>query len=93
MTFPLWMTLLATWTPSAIVFASMFVLDFVWTHYTKAIQNHLPFPAASWAVAITGLNGLAQIGYVADPWLLIPAAAGAFGGTYSAMKLTRKETT
>lgn len=78
---------------AALVFAAMFALDFVWTFYTKAIQRHVAMPAALWAVAILGLNGFAQIGYINNPWLLIPAAAGAFGGTYSAMKLTRKETT
>lgn len=69
-----------------IVFASMFVLDFVWAFYTKAITKHMPLPAALWAVIILAFNGIAQIGYVTEHWLLIPAAFGAFGGTYVAMK-------
>lgn len=75
--------------PYGIVFAAMFALDFVWIFFTKAIQRHAPFAAANWAVVVLGCNGVAQIGYVNDPWLLLPAAAGAFGGTYAAMKWGR----
>lgn len=73
-----------------IVFLSMFALDFVWAFYTKAIQRHAPMASALWAVAILAFNGVAQIGYINDPWLLVPAAVGAFGGTYCAMKFAPK---
>jgi hypothetical protein len=73
-------------TPSVVCFSAMFALDFVWIFYTKAVQRHLPLPAALWALAILAFNGITQIGYVHDPWLLIPTACGAFAGTYSAMK-------
>lgn len=76
-------------TPFLIVFAAMFALDYVWTFYTKAIQRHAAFAASSWAVSITIFNALAQIGYVNNHWLLIPAVLGAFGGTYCAMKWGR----
>lgn len=76
--------------PFLIVFTAMFALDYVWIFYTKAIQRHAPFAASSWVVAITVFNGLAQIGYVNDHWLLIPAVAGAFGGTYVAMKFGKR---
>lgn len=71
------------------VFAAMFALDYVWTYYTKAIQRHAPLAASSWAVSITIFNAVAQIGYVGNHWLLIPAALGAFAGTYCAMKWGR----
>lgn len=73
--------------PHLIVFGAMFVLDFVWAFYTKAIQKHRALASANWAVMILIFNGIAQIGYIGDPWLLLPAAAGAFGGTYLAMRL------
>lgn len=81
-----------TWanvSPFLVVFAAMFLLDFVWTFYTKAIQRHAAFAAANWAVMITLFNGAAQIGYVENHWLLIPAGLGAFGGTYAALKWGR----
>lgn len=76
-------------TPYLVVFAAMFALDYVWTYYTKAIQRHASFAAANWAVTITVFNAVAQIGYVENHWLVIPAALGAFGGTYAAMKWGR----
>lgn len=69
-----------------IVFAAMFSLDFVWAFYTKAIQKHRPLAAAWWAVAIIVFTAVAQIGYINDPILVLPAALGAFAGTYAAMK-------
>jgi hypothetical protein len=78
-----------TWSWLA-VFVAMFVLDFVWVFYTKAVQRHLPMPAALWATLILGLNGATQIGYITDHWLLLPTACGAFAGTYCAMKWSKR---
>lgn len=75
----------------ALVFGAMFALDFVWTFYTRAVQGHRAFAAANWAVMILLFNGAAQIAYIHDPWLLIPAAAGAFGGTFAAMKINQRK--
>jgi hypothetical protein len=36
------------------------------------------------------LGGTAVIGYTSDPWMLIPAGAGAFVGTYAAVKMGAK---
>lgn len=83
-------SIVTTCAPSVIVFAAMFALDFVWIFYTKAVQRHLPLPAALWAVLVLGFNSATQIGYVHDPWLLIPTACGAFGGTYCAMKWSKR---
>lgn len=77
--------------PYAIVFGAVFVLDFVWAFYTKAIQNHAALRAASWAALLILLSGAAQIGYTHEPLLLIPAMFGAFGGTYTALRFTKSE--
>lgn len=69
-----------------IVFLALFGLDYVWSYYTRAITSHRAIPAALWAVAIIILNGVAAVGYVNDMWLLIPAAAGAFCGTYASVR-------
>lgn len=70
------------------MFGAMFALDFVWTFYTRAVQRRAALAASNWAVTILLFNGVAQIGYINEPWLLLPAAIGAFGGTYTAMRLT-----
>jgi hypothetical protein len=35
-------------------------------------------------VAVSAISGIVTILFVKDPWLLIPAAAGAWVGTYAA---------
>lgn len=70
----------------AAVFAAMFVLDFVWARYTAAITARWALCAGFHAITITAINGAATISYVANPWLLIPAIAGAFLGTVVAVK-------
>lgn len=72
--------------PYLIVFAAMFALDFVWAVYTQACANGTALSASFYAVGIIVLSGTAQIGYVTDYWLLIPAAAGAFLGTFASLK-------
>ena len=72
---------------SLVVFAAMFALDFVWAKYTFAMTDRHPYRAGGYAGAICLLAGIAQIGYTADPWLLIPALIGAFGGTVLAVRM------
>lgn len=73
-----------------IVFSAMFALDFVWVKYTHATQEHKALQAAIYAGVILMFNGTVVIGYTMDHWMLIPAIAGAVGGTYAAMKLAKK---
>lgn len=68
-----------------LAFLAMFVMDFVWAKYTTAIAEKRAMPAASWAILITLLSGYVITSYVNDPWMLAPAAAGAFAGTYAAV--------
>jgi len=69
-----------------LVFGVLFVLDFVWARYTIAMTDRSATKAAGYAGIIIVLSGAAQIGYTADPWLLIPAFLGAFAGTYVAVR-------
>lgn len=71
---------------ASLVFAATFALDYVWAYYTRAVQRHAALPAAWWAFGIIILGGVGQIGYVNDPWLLLPAGAGAFAGTFAAIR-------
>lgn len=73
-----------------IVFSAMFALDFVWVKYTHMTQQHNAGGAAIYAGLILMLNGTVILGYTENNWMLIPAIAGAVGGTYAAMKVAKK---
>lgn len=68
------------------VFAAVFALDCVWTIYVKAISGDQALVASGIAVLLILLSGIAQIGYVKDPRLLVPACIGAALGTYVSVK-------
>lgn len=71
---------------SAAVFAAMFSLDYGWARYTAAITSRSAATAGAYAAAIIVLSGVTTIGYTGNPWLLIPAVAGAFAGTFTAVR-------
>ena len=64
---------------AANVFAALFALDLVWSRYI-AITDRRKLLAGVYASAIIALSGYAAINYVHDPWMLLPAMAGAFCG-------------
>jgi hypothetical protein len=73
----------------AAVFAAMFALDFFWARYTAAVTDKAAAKAAGWAAFIILVSGFVTTSYVHDHWLLIPAAFGAFAGTYAAIRFRR----
>lgn len=73
-----------------IVFAALFALDFVWAIYTKAISDDRELWASVTAVAIILLSGTAIMKYAHDATMLIPAAFGAFAGTWASIKAKKK---
>jgi len=70
----------------ALVFASMLALDYVYAKYTQAAAHHKPTAAGLWASGILPLNYVVITGYLDNPWMLLPAVAGAFCGTWYATK-------
>ena len=66
----------------ALVFLAVAALDVAWARYTRAVGGRKATRAAVWAVAIYALGALVTIEYVREPWLLVPAVAGAFIGTW-----------
>lgn len=78
------------WINSVIVFSAVAVLDFVWAFYTRACANGWAGIGALAAGLIILLSGSAQIGYVHNPWLLLPAVLGAIAGTWSALTLAKR---
>lgn len=67
------------------VFAGMVVLDYVWALYISACSDGKRMPAAYLSSALIAISGLVTVGYVQEPWLLVPAALGAFVGTWFAV--------
>lgn len=66
------------------VFVICVLMDFVWARYIHHCAKGNALRAALWSVAVIILSGLSIIAYTENPWLLMPAAAGCFVGTYIA---------
>jgi uncharacterized membrane protein YfcA len=75
-----------------ITFLSLFFTDIFYTYYLKAVQSDHALRASCWAVIVFCVACVAVINYTTNHTLLIPAALGAFAGTYIGIKLrTRKK--
>lgn len=66
------------------VFIVCVLMDYVWARYIHHCATGNALAAAWWAVAVIVLSGVSIIAYTANNWLLVPAAAGCFVGTYIA---------
>jgi hypothetical protein len=75
----------------ALTFFALFFTDIFYTYYLRAIQHNQTILASSWAVIVFVVASLAVINYTTDHWLLIPAGAGAFFGTWVGMILRNKK--
>lgn len=64
------------------VFSAVALMDIVYARYTHAVAQSQRAPASFFAVLIILTTGFATTSYVQDTMLLIPAAAGAFVGTW-----------
>lgn len=60
----------------------MFFLDVAWARYTASVALQKRTEASFMASFIILLTGTVTISYTTDMWMLIPAALGAFVGTY-----------
>lgn len=58
------------------------VSDYTWTKYVSGISHGVPLEAAIWSVAVIVLGAFVVVSYVDDRRLILPAAIGAFIGTY-----------
>ena len=73
-------------------FFAIFLLDVVYTYYLRCVANDNVLGASFWSVACYILGSIAVINYTTNHWLMIPAMAGAFCGTYVGMKIRKKNT-
>jgi len=74
-----------------LAFLAMFLTDVFYTYYLKAVQDEQALRASSWATIIYIVAAVAIIEYNTNHMLLIPAAVGAFCGTFVGMKLRKKK--
>ncbi len=70
-----------------LVFFVMTLTDIVWARYTAAVAKGSAVAAGIWAMGIILFGSYVTLAYVDDATTLIPAAAGAFTGTYLSMKV------
>jgi len=68
-------------------FFAIFLLDVVYTYYLRCVADNNVMGASCWSVACYVLGSVAVINYTTNHWLVIPAMAGAFFGTYVGMKI------
>ena len=69
------------------IFIGLVIIDILYAIYTKQIQKDNPLLSSASATAIYLISAAIVIGFVQDPWLLVPAALGAFVGTYIGVKI------
>ena len=74
-----------------VTFSSIFLLDIVYTYYLRCVANDNVLGASFWSVACYILGSVAVISYTTNHWLIVPALAGAFCGTYAGMKLKKRQ--
>lgn len=69
------------------VFVAIFVLDFFWAKYTACMTRKLAHKASLYSSLIILANGVAVVIYAGEPLMVLPAALGAYAGTFVAVKL------
>jgi uncharacterized membrane protein YfcA len=77
---------------AAAAFAALALLDWVWAKYIAAVSEGTALCAASWSVPVYALGATMTIQIVEAPWLLVPACAGSFVGTYYSVWQKRRHT-
>ncbi len=81
------MTLL---TSIALVFLGTFCVDMLWAFYTRRVAAGAVFAAGSYSAVLYAAAGFVTTMYVANPYLLIVAAFGAFSGTALGVALDKR---
>lgn len=69
-------------------FFGMMILDIAFALYVIAAAANKAHIASLWAVLILLLNGVVILAYIDNNWMLVPAGAGAYVGTFIAIKLS-----
>ena len=72
-----------------VTFFAVFFTDVFYTYYLKAVQDEQAIKASIWATVVFLIACVAVINYTTNQWLLVPAGAGAFCGTWVGMKIRK----
>ena len=75
-----------------LVFVAHVVLDFIFARYNIACAQRRSLAASGWATGIVFCSGYVTIEFVSNNRMLIPAALGAFVGTYLSVALFKEKT-
>jgi hypothetical protein len=73
-----------------VTFFALFFTDVFYTYYLRAVNNNEVLKSSLWAVVVFVIAAIAVVNYTTDHWLLIPAALGAFCGTFVGMTIRKK---
>lgn len=65
-----------------LVFGSTVLCDVAWTKYMLAVADKRPTASGLWSAGIVLFGAFNIVTYVHNHWALIPAALGAFLGTW-----------
>jgi hypothetical protein len=71
---------------SIIVFFGVAIVDFFWTRYFQATAEKKATQAGIFSSCIILFGAITTRAYVHDGWLIIPAALGAYVGTFLTVK-------
>ena len=70
-------------------FFALFVVDILYVVYVKDVNDNKRFKASLWATLLFLLSSVVIINYVHDVTNIVPAALGAFVGTYVGMVIKK----
>lgn len=73
------------------VLLAMTLADICWAQYFIKIQEKKSIPAGLWAILIYMFGALTITSYLQDTSMIIPAAIGAFLGTYLTVEYKKKK--
>mgnify|MGYP001591418958 CR=1 FL=1 len=65
-----------------LVFVAFLVMDMAYAAWAKKVAERDPLQASLYAVAIVLCSAFVTISFVKDYWTVVPAALGAFVGTW-----------
>lgn len=74
-----------------LVFLFVTISDILWTLFIRAVHEDKVMLASIVSTFIILLTAGTAISYISDHWKLIPAALGAFVGTFITMKYIKKK--
>ena len=64
------------------IFTLVTLLDFLWAQYIKHTANADALKSSLYATLISLMGSAVTISYIDDRRMIVPAALGAFAGTY-----------